>query len=147
MTISVLKIIPLLQAFSCAIFCICGASHGSSASEELLVVFSIVNNTVIHFHIEYCKKVLHHFLLLLLTTAVEMLSSTHVNTMYVGVLKVEVVRLQYTQLLYDIVKQHLSHALHLYNDKTHFDNDAEQTMLAAVHRISNRVFGIRDRRK
>jgi len=32
-----LKVIPVLQAFSCAIFCICGMSCSPSASTELLV--------------------------------------------------------------------------------------------------------------
>jgi len=38
---------------------------------------------------------------------------THVNTVDVQVLQVKVVRLQHTQLLYHVVKEHLSHALHL----------------------------------
>jgi len=37
MTLNVLEGHSLLQAFSCEIFHICGASHGSSASAELLV--------------------------------------------------------------------------------------------------------------
>jgi len=37
MILSVLKVIPLLQAFSSAIFRICGASRGPSAFAELLV--------------------------------------------------------------------------------------------------------------
>jgi len=38
MTLSVLECHSLLQAFSSAIFRICGASHGPSASAELLVL-------------------------------------------------------------------------------------------------------------
>jgi len=39
-----------------------------------------------------------------------------VNAVYVGVLEVEVVRLQNTQLLYNVVKQHLPHTFHLHNN-------------------------------
>jgi len=43
MTLSVIEIIFLLQAFSSAIFRICGASRGPSASAELLVYQSVIN--------------------------------------------------------------------------------------------------------
>jgi len=36
-------VIPLLQAVSSAVFCICGASHGPSASAELLVPITSLN--------------------------------------------------------------------------------------------------------
>jgi len=52
MTLSVLlKVIPLLQAFSGVIFRVCDASHSPSASAELLVFVSLnfrIENT------EYC---------------------------------------------------------------------------------------------
>jgi len=35
-----MKVIPLLQAFSSVIFCICGKSRGLSASAELLVIIT-----------------------------------------------------------------------------------------------------------
>jgi len=41
MTLSVLEVNSLLQVFSIAIFYICGASLGHSASAELLVIFLV----------------------------------------------------------------------------------------------------------
>ena len=46
MTLSSLKVIPLLQAFSSAIFRICGASR-SPSSAELLVAFCIVSSSAV----------------------------------------------------------------------------------------------------
>jgi len=44
MTLSVLEVIPLLQAFSNAIFRICGILRSPPASAELLVNFSSPKN-------------------------------------------------------------------------------------------------------
>jgi len=68
--LSVLKVIPLLQTFSNAIFCICGMSHSPSASAELFalcVIMLSLQNCYIHLLQRLVKYkqfsvILHYFL-------------------------------------------------------------------------------------
>ena len=56
-----LKVIPLLQAFSSAIFRICGALHGTSASAELLIN---IHTTPVHTLYTYLCAVILSFIVM-----------------------------------------------------------------------------------